>query len=149
MQAVYDSIIKSLKEEEIDAHTDISGGDLILRVMPDRMGPDEDGMVVMEVCRVPIDDEYGHGYYQLFTTIAKDLPEEKYPTVLANLNEVNVSAVLGNYAVLSEHGMVYHKYVAKITEGTDEQTAKELLLVIFDVLGVIDNDFENVFLSLG
>ena len=49
------------------------------------MGPDNDGVVVMEICRVPIDDDEGCGYYQLYTTIFKELETERYPEMLVAL----------------------------------------------------------------
>lgn len=78
------------------------------------MGPDNDGVVVMEICRVPIDDDEGCGYYQLYTTIFKELETERYPEMLVALNEINLSTVLGNYGILATHQMLYHKYVMRL-----------------------------------
>ena len=94
----------------------------------------------MEICRVPIDDDEGCGYYQLYTTIFKELETERYPEMLLALNEINLSTVLGNYGILATHQMLYHKYVMRLPACADGDTVKALQGTVYDILGIIDND---------
>lgn len=144
MQELFELIADRMKKEGVDTQIDNSDGDIILRIIPDSIGPDEDGVVITEICKVPFEnDEYG--YFQIYTTIAKDVEKEVYPRALVKLNEMNLSSLIGFYGILSDYGMVYHKYIAKIREAAPAQMANELFDLICDVFGGIDNDYVEVF----
>ena len=137
---ILEKLHELLANDDIAGEIDSSDGTETLRIAPDRMGPDNDGVVVMEICRVPIDDDEGCGYYQLYTTIFKELETERYPEMLVALNEINLSTVLGNYGILATHQMLYHKYVMRLPSCADGDTVKALQGTVYDILGIIDND---------
>lgn len=137
---ILEKLHELLANDDIAGEIDSSDGTETLRIAPDRMGPDNDGVVVMEICRVPIDDDEGCGYYQLYTTIFKELETERYPEMLVALNEINLSTVLGNYGILATHQMLYHKYVMRLPARADGDTVKALQGTVYDILGIIDND---------
>lgn len=137
---VLEKLLESFQNDNIAGEIDSSDGTETLRIAPDQMGPDSDGIVVMEICRIPIDDENGCSYYQLYTTIFKDLEPERFPEMLVSLNEMNLSTVLGNYGILTTHQMLYHKYVLRLPACPDGELARALYGTAYDLLGIIDND---------
>lgn len=141
---ILEKLLESFQNDNIAGEIDSSDGTETLRIAPDQMGPDGDGIVVMEICRIPIDDESGCSYYQLYTTIFKDLEPEKYPATLASLNEINLSTVLGNYGILTSHRMLYHKYTLRVGACPGEELAKALYGTAYDLLGIIDNDMPEL-----
>ncbi len=147
MDKVYQIISEKMNNEGVETQIANSGEDLTLRIMPQNMGPDDDGVIITEVCRVPVeDDEYG--YFQVYTTVAKDVAEDVYPRAMLKLNEMNLCMLLGFYGILGDYGMVYHKHVAKVKTGSDEQMANELFDTICDIYGSIENDYVDIFLAL-
>lgn len=140
---ILERLYESLANDDIAGEIDSSDGTETLRIAPDRMGPDSDGVVVMEICRVPIDDE-GCGYYQLYTTIFKELEPARYPEMLLALNEINLSTVLGSYGILATHQMLYHKYVTRLPACADGDAVKALQGTVYDILGIIDNDMPEL-----
>ena len=86
----------------------------------------------------------GCGYYQLYTTIFKELDPEKYPEMLLALNEINLSTVLGSYGILATHQMLYHKYVTRLPACADGDAVKALQGTVYDILGIIDNDMPEL-----
>ena len=74
---ILEKLHELLANVDIAGEIDSSDGTETLRIAPDRMGPDNDSVVVMEICRVPIDDDEGCGYYLLYTTIFKDQETER------------------------------------------------------------------------
>lgn len=147
MEKVYQIIEEEMKNRGVESQIANSGEDLTLRIMPENMGPDEDGVVITEVCRVPVEDEE-YDYFQIYTTVAKEVGEEVYPRAMLKLNEINLSTLVGFFGILGSYGMVYHKHVAKIRTDSPEKMAKELFDMICDVYGVIDNDYADVFFAI-
>ena len=141
---ILERLYESLANDDIAGEIDSSDGTETLRIAPDRMGPDSDGVVVMEICRVPIEDEEGCSYYQLYTTIFKELEPARYPEMLLALNEINLSTVLGSYGILATHQMLYHKYVTRLSACADGDTVKALQGTVYDILGIIDNDMPEL-----
>ena len=87
MEKVYQIIEEEMKTRGVESQIANSGEDLTLRIMPENMGPDEDGVVITEVCRVPVEDEE-YDYFQIYTTVAKEVGEEVYPRAMLKLNEI-------------------------------------------------------------
>lgn len=133
-----------MREAGFEAEIDDSDGTDTLRIAIDTMGEDDDGVVIMEVCKVLI-SETENGYYQFYTTVAQGIEEEQYPKSLVELNEINLSTVIGAYGILASHGMLYHKYIAKLVPADDKTTEDYLKDTIDDILAIIDNDYEELF----
>lgn len=144
-----EKLLESFQNDDIAGEIDSSDGTETLRIAPDQMGPDGDGIVVMEICRIPIDDEEGCNYFQLYTSIFKDIEPEKSPAVLASLNELNLSTPLGNYGILTSHQMLYHKYTMRLPACSVEELAKALYGTAYDLLGIIDNDMPQLARIIG
>lgn len=147
MEQIYKLLIDKLTEEGVEAQVYISGEDPVLRLSVEDMGPDRDGIIVMEFSAIPVEDE-NHLYFHTLTAIVKDIPEEDYSKILLKLNVLNQGAVLGHYGILPEQGIIYHRYSPKVLKAPNNQLAQELFEIIYDVIGVINNDFVDVFLSM-
>lgn len=101
----------------------------MLRVVIDELGQDKNGSVLMELCFIPMEAEEipeDLNIFQIFTTIEKDIPEEKLSGILAELNKINIDCILGGFQIFEEQMQLYHKYVC-IARGTK---AAELLNTI-------------------
>lgn len=144
MEKIYDLIIKELAQVKITAEISVEDGDVLLNVFADEMGPDKDDEVLMELEKLEIDDD-GHGYYQMITIIDNNMPHELEPVILKRLNDLNKSTALGFYGILEDSGLLYHRYVAKLPNGSDEYTVNELIELIFDVLGVVNSNYNSIF----
>ena len=66
MEKIYQLIAEQLNKVGVETQIANSDDDLTLRIMPEDMGPDNDGVVITEVCRVPVEDE-DYGYFQIYT----------------------------------------------------------------------------------
>lgn len=149
MEKIYGLVADELNGEGINAETyTADDGTQVLRLTSGQMGFDRDGTVLTELEQMEINDK-NHCYFQINTVIAKEIPREAYPKILMNLNAMNIRSVMGYYGILDDMGLLYHRYVAKFLNASDEQLAAELVEIIFDVLGVVSTDFDDVFEALG
>jgi len=144
MRAILEKVLEKIKADEIDCHIEEVNGADTLRILPEMLGPNHDATVVMEVCRIPVEGVDDCGYYQFYTTVAIDLDKEKYADILLKLNEVNLTSLLGNYAILSESDMLYHKAIMRLPNLSEDEMVEALYGTAYDCLAVIDYDFENV-----
>ena len=140
---ILEKLLEFLADDGIAGEIDSSDGTETLRIAPDRMGPDNDGVVVMEICRIPVDDE-DCSYWQLYTTIFKELETGKYPEILSALNEIDLSTVLGHYGILTTHQMLHHKYVMRLPACSGDDAVKALQGTVYDILGIIDSDMPEL-----
>lgn len=144
MRAIFEKILEKIKADEIDCHIEEVNGADTLRILPEMLGPNRNAGVVMEVCRIPMDGVDSCGYYQFYTTVAIELNAEKYADMLLKLNEVNLTSLLGNYGILSDAAMLYHKAVMRLPNLSEDEMAECLLGTAYDCLAIIDYDYEKV-----
>ncbi len=147
IRKVFEELEEMIKNMGVEAEIDSSDGTDTLRIIPDNIGPDEDGTVVMEVCSIPIEETTDH-YIQIYTTVAKDIEKQLYPHILEKLNEINLTTVLGGYNLLSDYGMMYHKYVLRLQDGSDEFLKDNIYGAVSDVFAIIDSDYLKLLASL-
>lgn len=143
MREIFEKLKEKIEAEGIAVELDDTTKDITLRIMPENIGPDADAMVVMELCRIPVDDEECD-YFHFYTTIAKGLNPEFYGKNLLELNEMNLITLLGAYGILTDGDMLYHKHVSRISKCDDEKLVMDLLLTIVDIFGVIDMDYAKL-----
>lgn len=141
MKNIMDKLAERIGKEGPEVSVDCSDGTPTLRFAPNNLGPDNDGLVVTEVCRVPVDDVEDACYIQIYTTVAKDLEKDLSPTILRNLNEINLRTLLGSYHILSEYEMMYHKYILRLPLGSEEFLCDNIYAAVSDCIAIIDNDY--------
>lgn len=106
--------------------------------------PMEHYNAVMEVCKIPMDDDDDCCYIQFYTTIVVDLEEKDYPDILLKLNDINLSALLGYYGILAEAGMIYHKAIMRLPIMSDDELAKQIIGTAYDCFSIIDFNFQDL-----
>ncbi len=144
MKELFEKVLARLKEDGFEGHIDNVNGDDTLRILPDNLGPAEDSSVVMEICRIPMKGVEECGYYQFYTMLEAELDRSRYPEMLVVLNELNLTTILGNYAILSEEGILYHKAAMRLPAMGDDDLAENLLGMAYDCLAIIDYDIPNL-----
>lgn len=144
MKEVLEKVLAQFKEDGIDGHIENVDGTDTLRLIPTNLGPDGDSTVVMEMCRIPMEDEDDIYYIQLYTTIAVGLEEKDYPNILVKLNDINLPMLMGYYGILAESGMIYHKAIMRLPAMSDDDMAKHLTGTAYDCFAVIDFTFQQL-----
>ena len=147
MKELFERLGKELEESGAEWRVDGEGDDATLRLAIEGMGPDNDGLIITEISRVP-DENAKAGYYYFHTSIAMDIDAPTIPAVLANLNEINLSTVIGHFGILSEERVMYHKYVLRTPLIDGEELYNTISDTLVDVIATVDNEFEAVFLAL-
>ncbi len=140
MKQILEKVLARVVEDGIEAHIENVNGAETLRLLPGDLGPAEDSKVVMEICKIPMKDIDDCGYYQFYTMLEADLDKEIYPKLFAALNELNMTTILGNYAVLTEERVLYHKAALRLPTMDDDALAENLLGMAYDCLAIIDYD---------
>lgn len=146
---IHDAIlgfVQELREHEI-AHHVIEDPDLAVIVAPDALGPHENGRVVMEISGFEREENDGYMCFEFLTSIAKNIPYEKYGSLYVKLNDLNKSEMLGCYGILDESGILFHRYTLFVPVAA--QQPQELLAeAMGQILERIDMDFIELFLAL-
>ncbi len=121
-----------------------------LRLILDSMGVDEDGIVVVELSEIPMEEgtEDGYSYYHYLTVLANKLEEGQTATTLVNLNRINVETLLGSYQIVEDAGTVTHKYVLRSAVKEDAQMAEDLYNCLVDIVAIVNNDYDRVLASI-
>ena len=148
MKEILEKELAHYNEEGVEGHIEEVNGADTLRLIPTGFGNDKDSTVVMEVCKIPMDDDDDCCYIQFYTTIVVDLEEKDYPDILLKLNDINLSALLGYYGILAEAGMIYHKAIMRLPVMSDDELAKQIIGTAYDCFSIIDynfQDLENIF----
>ena len=140
LELLRDRLIEDSLEVSYDNIDDVK----TLRMILDGMGPDEDGLVVLEVSEISIEEEDKYAYYHFMAVLANKLDEDQYPGTLVNLNEINSESLLGSYQIVSEAGTVVHKYVLRTPTVSPESTQEDLYNCLVDVVAIINNDYVRV-----
>lgn len=141
MSKVLEELVKKLGTESIVAEFE-EGNEPSVNINFDSMGESENGVVVMTITKVPMDEIEDYSYYNIFSVIAINVENEGMNTVLANVNELNMECLLGNYGVVVSDGILYHKHVVKIAKTADDKMADELYNGMVDVLAIIDDNYD-------
>lgn len=147
MKKILETLAEKIKTEGVETFVDDSDGTDTLRIAPDTIGPDDDGVIVMEICRIPVED-VEDVYIQLYTTVAKDIAKDKFADTLDKLNEINLRTLLGSYHILTEYGMMYHKYVLRLPRSSEEFLMENIFRAICDCVAIIDNDYPELLSAL-
>ena len=138
-----------LSEDSVELSYDNIDGINTLRLVLDSIGEAEDGIVVLELSDIPLEEEADYGYYHFISVLANNIEAEQIADTLVNLNRINMETLLGNYAVVEEAGTVVHKYVLR-TGTMDEKSKADLLYdCMVDVIAVIHNDYDRILTSIG
>lgn len=144
MKEILEKVMEQFKADDVECHIETVNGVDTLRLIPVGFGPDHDNSVVMEICRIPMDDADDCCYIQFYTTVAVNLKEKDYPEILLKLNEVNLSTLVGYYGILAESGMVYHKAIMRLPMMSDDKLAEAVIGTAYDCFAVIDFNFEEM-----
>ncbi len=147
MKKLFERLGRELEENGVEWSIDESKGDAALRLLIDGIGPDEDGTILIELSKVPVENTDA-GYYYYHTNIAMDIEAPTIPAVLTKLNEINLRTVVGNFGILSEERVMYHKYVLRTPVMDEEALYKLLDDTLVDVIATVDNEFVDLFLAL-
>ena len=99
MKKLFERLGRELEENGVEWSIDESKGDAALRLLIDGIGPDEDGTILIELSKVPVENTDA-GYYYYHTNIAMDIDAPTIPAVLTKLNEINLRTVVGNFGIL-------------------------------------------------
>jgi hypothetical protein len=145
MRKILESILSTILESGIEAQIDDSDGTDTLRLIPDNIGSNKDGIIMIEVCKVPLPEVPNCGYYQIYTVIAKDLDEADYPRLLSEINKINLPTLLGHYGILTDGALLYHKFITRIPECSDKELENNLFGSICDAIAIVDNDYDRLF----
>lgn len=144
MRKILEKVLARIQADEINGHIEEVNGADTLRILPEMLGPNHNAGVVMEVCRIPVKDVEECGYYQFYTTVVVELDKERYPEILMGLNELNLTSLLGNYNILSDSAMLYHKAIMRLPNLNEEDMVEAILGTAYDCLAIIDYDYENI-----
>lgn len=147
MKKLFERLGRELEKNGVEWTIDESKGDAALRLLIEGIGPDEDGTILMEISKVPVENTDA-GYYYYHTNVAMDIDAQTIPAVLTKLNEINLRTVVGNFAILSEERVMYHKYVLRTPVMDEEALYKLLDDTLVDVIATVDNEFVDLFLAL-
>ncbi len=137
-----------LTEDSLEIAYDNIDGVNTLRVILDGIGADEDGLVVLEISEIPIEEEDKYGYFHFMSVLANKLDDDQIPATLVNLNEINSETLLGSYQIVSEAGTIVHKYILRTPLKDAEGTQEDLYNCLVDVVAIINEDYDRVLLSI-
>lgn len=139
---------KRLTEDGLEAEVDTESGYSVKLTLAG-LGEAGDKTVFVEASEIPMADEEDTKYYYFFSVIAVELPEEKFANTLRIINDINLETLVGNYGLIEEEGVVYHKSVAKVNAADEAKAADELYSALVDALANIDNSIDNVINAIG
>ena len=133
-----------LAEDQMELSYDNIDGEYTLRLVLDSIGDAEDGVIVVEVSRVPVEEQEEYGYYHFMSVLANDITDAQLKNTLVNINEINTETLLGNYSVVPEAGAMVHKYVLRVNDENPEETAEDLYQCLVDLVAIVNNDYDRV-----
>lgn len=137
-----------LTEDSLELSYDNIEGIETLRLVLNALGEDEDGIAVLELSEIPVEEEEKACYYHFMTVLANRLEDAQIPSTLVNLNMLNMETLIGAYQIVPESGTVVHKYVLRLSENQEEKAADELYSCLVDVAAIVNNDYERVLSSI-
>lgn len=140
MKEILEKALARAKADGFEGHIEEVNGADTLRLLPENLGPNENVTVVMEIYKIPMKDVEECGYYQFYTMLEKDLDKARYADILVELNELNLTAIIGSYGILTEEGILYHKATMRLPVMDDDALADNLIGSAYDCLAVIDYD---------
>ncbi|MGN1341294.1 MAG: hypothetical protein ACI4WS_13460 [Oscillospiraceae bacterium] len=135
-----------LEEHDIEFRLNEEGAPAVM-VEPDSMGPYDNGRVIMEISGISREEEDGYMSFEFLTSIAHNIPFEKYGDLLVKLNELNKREMLGCYGLLDDSGILFHRYTLLVPEAT-EHPEYDLAEAMGLLLDRIDKDFMELFKAL-
>lgn len=141
MSKILEKLVEKLNEESIVASFE-NTDEPSVNINFDSLGESENGVIVMTITKVPMEEIEDYSYYNIFSVIAVNVENEGMSTVLENVNELNMECLLGNYGIVISDGILYHKHVVKVANTDDDNMIKELYDGLVDVIAIIDNDFD-------
>ena len=144
MREILEKVLAQFKEDEVECHIENVNGADTLRLLPTGFGPEHDGAVVMEICRIPMEDVEDCCYIQFYTTVVVELEKKDYPDILMKLNDINLSTLLGYFGILAESGMIYHKAIMRLPMMSDDELVSALIGTAYDCFAVIDFSYEQL-----
>lgn len=134
---IRDRIYEALTADDIEA-TRVAGDEPAVRVVPDALGADGESSVVMDVCPVDVFD--GRVYVAFVTSVAYDVPEDRYADVCCELNVLNIGSSVGAY-VLFEDGSLLHQHSLSAPL---EDLLPAVAAAMADILEQINGDMETL-----
>ena len=151
MKDLFIKLGETLKENGLDYEYDESDGSPSLHIMMENAGPDEDGVVITELCRVPVETDTDVKYFLFNSMIAMNVEFNKIPIVAARLCDVNLETVIGAFGVIPDEdndGIIYHKYTLCVWENSGEKLINRLYQTFVDVMATIDLKYYDVMMTL-
>ena len=140
------SFVQGLRAHEIECYPDEDGAPSVI-VAPNALGPYEDGRVIMEISGISREEDDGWVCIEFLTSVANNIPREKFGGLLIKLNDLNKREMPGCYGLLDEKGVLFHRYTLFVPE-TAPQPEEYLSEAMGLVLERIDKDFTELFLAL-
>ena len=137
-----------MAEDTLELSYDNLDGAYTLRLVLDSIGEAEDGVIVVEVSEVPVEDQEKYGYYHFMSVLANEVSEAQFKTTLAKLNDINMETLLGNYFVIPDVGALVHKYVLRVNNEDAKNTAEDLYACLVEVVAQVNNDYDRVVASI-
>lgn len=141
MAKVLEKLVEKLGEDSIVAEIEKSE-ETTVTISFDSLGEQEEGVVVMSISKVPMEEIEDYSFYNIFSVVAVNIETEGMNQVLANVNELNMECLFGNYGVVVSDGILYHKQVVKIAKADESQMADALYDGMVDVLALLDENYE-------
>lgn len=119
----------------------------LLRVELGGMGEKRGGDILLELGFLPTNEaEFPDDFslFQIYATIAVDIPEEALPDLFAALNKINLESILGNYAVFPERNQLYFRYVGIIRGNTKEAMMDTIQPALNWCVSTLDEDYDHL-----
>lgn len=136
------------EEADIKVEKNNNNGVDMLRLFPDDIG-ENNGSVLLELCFIPVeDDDVTESFFQIYSTIAKDIETSAFPKLNAMLNEMNLTALAGCYGIYTEQRQLYHRYVCISAATEEEALYNDIITAINWSLNVIDGDYDALMSAL-
>ena len=134
--------------DTIEMSYDNIDGTYTLRLVLDSIGDAEEGVIVVEVSKVPAEEQEKYGYYHFMSVLADEVSEAQFKTTLANLHDINMETLLGSYFVIPDAGALVHKYVLRVNNEDPQITAEDLYGCLVEVVAQVNNDYDRVVASI-
>ena len=141
-----DRFVQGLQAQEIEFRQNEDGAPSVI-ISPDSLGPYENGSVMMEISGISLDEEDGLACIEFLTSVAQNIPMEKFGGLLVKLNDLNKREMPGCYGLLNERGVLFHRYTLLVPE-TEPQPEGYIFKALRLILERIDEDFTELFLAL-
>lgn len=143
MKNYLEELVTKMQAENFIVEVDTNDG-YAVRVTADSIGDKEEGLVLLEINKIDIDELEDYSFYHFFSMLVVNIDESLYSKVLDRLNDLNKETLIGSYGLIKEDGIIYHKYVAKLANDDDEsKIVNYLFSSLENVLAVIDNDYNK------